>query len=276
MTELERQLAVFEPVAKLIDPGRRLAKAEKCGQDAPSLWVYHVRNFWQNIPESTALAIRVAQAKGWIDRWLLRDVSEIWTLEIHWCRASASSSDKDNPKLRHIAMIVRTSDCRDGPDIQEELEGRSLPELYVLIVAWMHEHSEHEKNLRAIRRNALAAQQKENPMPEPTIAEMTAFVAVHGMGYHEPVEVCDYTVWIDSDEIEHFFDPATVPADRDALVEAMVGRPCVVQIRWYTDKICRCVIYYAAEIIASVEADTPGVAVLTAAFKALKALKENE
>ncbi len=107
-------------------------------------------------------------------------------------------------------------------------------------------------------------------MPEPTIAEMTAFVAVHGMGYHEPVEVCDYTVWIDSDEIEHFFDPATVPADRDALVEAMEG----LGWTWYlgsplTAATKRMVFRKGLTSVVARDGKT-GAAVLTAAFKALK------
>ena len=153
MTDLERQLATFEPVKELIDPARNLVKAETKKHDDPSLWVLHTGHFWANIPENTALDIRIGQAKRWIDRWLLRDVPVDWTFDCHWCR----SSTDDYPTLRHLATIIRTTDCRDGPDMTEELEDRSLPELYARVVAWMHEHSEHEKNLRAIRRAAARA-----------------------------------------------------------------------------------------------------------------------
>ena len=155
MTDLERQLAAFEPIKSLIDPGPRLTKAEKCRDDAPSLWVLNTTRFWENIPEFVALDIRVGQAKRWIDRWLLRDVPEDWYIDYHCCRASASASDRYHPNLRHLGTITRIVDCRNGHETMEELEGRSLAELYALIVAWMHEHSEHEKQLRAIRRNQL-------------------------------------------------------------------------------------------------------------------------
>ena len=155
MTNLEQQLAAFEPVKRLIDPGPILNKAEKCKQDDPSLWVLNTRRFWANIPEMVALDIRIGQAKRWIDRWLLRDIPEDWYVDYRICRASASAADREHPNLRHLGTITRIVDCSNGHEIMEELEARSLPELYVLIVAWMHEHSEHEKALRAIRRNQL-------------------------------------------------------------------------------------------------------------------------
>ena len=51
-------------------------------------------------------------------------------------------------------------------------------------------------------------------MSEPTVEEMTdeqivKFLAVEVMGWSEPEDICGNIVWIDSDEVEHFFDPLT-------------------------------------------------------------------
>ena len=117
-------------------------------------------------------------------------------------------------------------------------------------------------------------------MPEPTIAEMTAFVAVHGMGAEKSDKWRKFPDgwgwWRSESKGWVIFKPATVPADRDALVEAMREKGWRIGLapRFSTGYYTKILEWPSTCPIAGGgmdgHADTPGVAVLTAAFTALK------
>jgi len=112
-------------------------------------------------------------------------------------------------------------------------------------------------------------------MDTPDVAEMTRFLAVEVMGY---MPTCN--AWIFSSVKRGLFkwSPDTVPADRDMLVEEMRKKGFYIRADALADGgdgIFKPKNKYRCQIGRYVEyADTPGRAVLMAAYQAIKAMKE--